>query len=93
MVSQEAHPSGVLPKIAIKLSFNLITNEVNMTTKAKEAGQCPVCNSYALDYGDYDWEDNSIGYLFSCADCGAEGTEWYNLVFDEFSDVIEKEVA
>ena len=60
-----------------------------MENKAETAGVCPVCNNDALDYGDYNWHDDYIGYLFSCADCNAQGTEWYYLNFSNF-DVIEK---
>jgi len=62
-----------------------------MKTKAKEAGQCPVCNSEVLEYvGDTKSDGDCIGYLFFCEDCKAEGIEWYKLIFDEL-EIIEKE--
>lgn len=56
------------------------------TKKGKqEAGVCPVCKKDGqLDYGDMDLSSgNSIGYEFTCDNCGAEGIEWYDLTYSE----------
>lgn len=47
-----------------------------------EAGRCPVCGSSNLEWGNSDCTGDYINYEWTCKDCGAEGCEWYKLVFD-----------
>ncbi len=54
------------------------------TQKPETAGECPVCNGEVLDYDGTELHGDYIGYLFSCADCNAQGTEWYRLTFSNF---------
>ncbi len=51
--------------------------------KHNEAGVCPLCGKAALEYGNPGIQDESYFYSWSCANCGASGKEWYNLVFSE----------
>ena len=50
--------------------------------KKNAKGVCPMCGSYNLNWGDSDINDNYLGYEYECEDCGAQGQEWYRLVFD-----------
>jgi hypothetical protein len=56
----------------------------------QEQGKCPRCGSDDLDYGCQKIMGESLGYDFSCNNCGTEGVEWYDLVYSETSttDVI-----
>ena len=47
-----------------------------------EAGRCPVCGGRNLGWGDSDCTGDYMSYEWTCEDCGAEGCEWYKLVFD-----------
>ena len=49
---------------------------------SNKCGVCPVCGKYILNWGNSDISDNYIGYEYVCDNCGAEGTEYYKLVFD-----------
>ena len=55
----------------------------NKDTFVQEQGVCPVCGGNSLSYGDSELEGESIGYEWTCDDCGGEGTEWYSLLFAE----------
>lgn len=47
-----------------------------------QEGICPICNGQ-LDYeGGFDLQDDGGTYRWHCPDCGANGREGYNLVFD-----------
>lgn len=46
-------------------------------------GCCPKCGSDNLTYEDTQLEADMLGYEFTCDECGAEGTEWYELVYTE----------
>ena len=46
-----------------------------------EAGICPKCGGHKLDYFDSEPIDNMRKYPYTCADCGFEGIEWYNVIF------------
>jgi hypothetical protein len=48
----------------------------------QEPGKCPVCGSYAIEYGSTQLEGDNLGYEFSCK-CGAYGIEWYALEYAE----------
>ena len=54
-----------------------------MTKKKHEAGVCPCCGADDLDYGVLRVQDDNVGYPWSCLNCGAVGTEWYELTFSE----------
>ena len=51
--------------------------------KYNEAGVCPLCGKASLEYGNSGIQDENYFYSWSCANCGASGKEWYNLVFSE----------
>lgn len=48
-------------------------------------GQCSVCDSKNVSYDGTKIVDESMGYEITCDDCGAEGIEWYNLIYSETS--------
>lgn len=49
---------------------------------SNKQGYCPVCNSSQLNYGSVELEWDMMYYPWECADCGAEGEEWYNVSFN-----------
>lgn len=49
---------------------------------SNKCGICPVCGKHNLSWGDSDINDSYIGYEYTCDNCGAQGTEYYRLVFD-----------
>ena len=51
--------------------------------KANVQGQCPKCGKFNLEYGKMKLDGESLVYEFECSDCGAKGTEVYNLVYVE----------
>lgn len=42
-------------------------------------GCCPFCGSENLEYGEVEFECDSLYYPFKCRDCGAEGREWHSV--------------
>ena len=52
-------------------------------SEVKEEGYCPECGSEALEYGESGLKDGGYRYKWTCSNCGASGTEWYNLEFSE----------
>lgn len=46
-------------------------------------GKCPKCGSENLEWGNTKLAGKSLGYEFTCNDCGCEATEWYNLTYSE----------
>lgn len=53
--------------------------------------RCPICGSYHLDYPDGMQIDNmSVSCATSCSDCGATWVQWYSLLYDENTDVMDK---
>lgn len=46
-------------------------------------GKCPKCGSEDLDYDASEMIDESLGYPFTCKDCGCVGVEWYSIVYSE----------
>lgn len=53
------------------------------TSPAHQEGKCPCCGKSNLSYGDSGLQDGGYYYKWTCDDCDATGTEWYNLVFSE----------
>lgn len=49
--------------------------------KSVEPGVCPVCGEAELKYGDHEFVFEQLMYEWECMNCGAEGTEEYNLEF------------
>ena len=64
-------------------SYNKIKIKVDAKKLFQEPGKCPKCGSFNIEYGSTELEGNSLGYEFSCEDCGAYGLEWYNLEYSE----------
>ena len=46
-------------------------------------GKCPKCGSENLEWGNTELYSESLGYEFTCNDCGCEATEWYDLTYSE----------
>lgn len=59
------------------------TEENIVKVKSNEVGVCPLCNSDNLDYDVMEVVDTGVEYPWTCNDCGAEGTEFYNISFSE----------
>lgn len=49
--------------------------------KEIEQGICPVCGSENLNYEGLEPEEEMIVYPWTCENCGATGSEWYELQF------------
>lgn len=47
----------------------------------EEQGKCPFCESYNIEYGAMELEDDTLYYPWKCEDCGCEGKDWYELKF------------
>lgn len=56
---------------------------MSKTTKAGVENRCPFCDGENLSWGNADVDENSYYYEYTCHDCGADGREWYDLVFSE----------
>jgi hypothetical protein len=56
----------------------------------QERDICPVCGGNNLEYDDQLMENNTIGFEWTCFDCKSEGTEWFQLTFQEHVVVKEK---
>jgi transcription elongation factor Elf1 len=55
-------------------------------TKVKrthQVGKCSHCGSENLEYEAIVLDGDMAGYPVTCKDCGAEGSEWYNLNYCE----------
>lgn len=48
--------------------------------KKIEEGICPICGA-DIDYEGSFFEDDQVGMDWTCPECDAEGTEWYDLQF------------
>lgn len=54
--------------------------------------KCPLCGCTDLDYPDgASLEDEAVAYNTVCNKCGASWVQWYNLVYDENTDVMDKD--
>lgn len=49
----------------------------------QQAETCPCCAESNLTYGDSGLADAQYFYHWTCGECGATGTEWFDLVFSE----------
>ena len=63
-----------------------------MTTKIKsnESGKCPLCDSENIDFDSADIDDLSVHYPWTCDDCGAQGTESYDMEFVGHFNITDK---
>jgi hypothetical protein len=52
--------------------------------KVVTQGRCPKCGSENLSYGEPDWRDSAIDFVFNCIDCKFIGTENYTMKFTGF---------
>jgi|GEM_PF-3471603 len=57
-------------------------NELTFTSAESEPSCCPICGA-APDYEALEVLDDCVKYPWRCGECGAEGSEYDNLVFDE----------
>jgi hypothetical protein len=55
-----------------------------------EQGKCANCGSQNINYIVYHVEENEIEHIYECRDCGAEGHEYYDLVFRENLEATEE---
>ena len=49
----------------------------------QQAETCPCCGESNLRYGESGLADAQYYYKWTCAECKATGTEWFDLVFSE----------
>lgn len=50
--------------------------------RGNQVGVCPACGAMITQYGEIYWDDEGIGQDFTCSNCKAKGTEYYNTTFD-----------
>jgi len=50
--------------------------------ESKAQGQCVACNSEHIEYDSFQYEGDYGYYPYECQECGNEGKEYYNLVYD-----------
>lgn len=55
--------------------------------RTQEQGKCPVCDNYALTYGEIEEQADGICYPWTCDACGASGKECYAISFKGHQDV------
>ena len=67
-----------------------INGTVFYSADESKANHCPRCGSDDLDYGCLEVLDDCVEYPWTCGNCGCEGYEYANLVFDGHK-VAEKE--
>ena len=60
-------------------------SEETIAGEDSSAGTCPVCGAAIENYGALEIRDNSIGYPFTCKNCGVSGSEWGKIVFDGYT--------
>ena len=48
----------------------------------KKVGHCANCGSENIEYGSSELDGEQMYYEFKCEDCGEDGKEWFNLVYD-----------
>ena len=53
--------------------------------------RCPACGSRNLEYGNTELDGESLGYEFTCKDCGNEAIEWYSLEYSTTTACIDDE--
>lgn len=53
-----------------------------------EPGICPMCGNEQLNYYDTEYNDNTVGYNYTCDNdkCNFEGIEWSIMEFDTHTD-------
>lgn len=70
---------------------NLTDDEITLITDDKGRqvwprmdiqGVCVNCGHEDLDYSESILEGNGIGFPWECSECGAKGTEWYDMEFN-----------
>lgn len=55
-----------------------------------EEGTCPVCKERDFYWGDSECTGDCIWYEWECNHCHAQGREWYRLVFDGHSVLVNE---
>ena len=53
---------------------------------------CPLCGErWHIDYDGMEFQDEFLSYNCFCRSCGASWTSWYSLVYNENTDVMDKD--
>ena len=68
----------------------ILSNGEEYNGKKVEVGTCPCCGSNDLSYGSMEVEPEMVYYPWSCDNCDATGSEWYNLEFTGHNIEIEE---
>lgn len=59
----------------------------------EELGKCPKCKSENLDWGDKDFESDSMSFDVWCNDCDWSGVEVYEMKFQGYYESLTGELA
>lgn len=57
--------------------------ETEEEPEEQQAEKCPCCGESNLSYGDSGLVDSQYYYNWTCQECDAAGTQWFDLVFSE----------
>ena len=68
----------------------ILSNGEEYNGKKVEVGTCPCCGAIDLSYGSMEVEPEMVYYPWSCDDCHATGSEWYNLEFTGHNIEVEE---
>ncbi len=59
--------------------------------KVNQENYCPCCNHFDLEYSDSGMIDKNYYYDWKCPNCGAEGREWFDIIFSAHEIIKEGE--
>ena len=62
---------------------------MKITKKTESEGNCGNCSSDNINYYAFQHEGEYGYYPYKCHDCGSEGKEYYNFVYDISETTIE----
>jgi hypothetical protein len=68
----------------------ILSNGEEYNGKKVEVGTCPCCGAIDLSYGSMEVEPEMVYYPWSCDNCHATGSEWYNLEFTGHNIEVEE---
>ena len=68
----------------------ILSNGEEYNGKKVEVGTCPCCGAIELSYDSMEVEGEMVYYPWSCDNCDATGSEWYNLEFTGHNIEIEE---
>ena len=62
-------------------------------SKTHEQGKCPKCKSEKLDWGDKDFDGDSVAWDVMCLECDWNGVECFQMTFQGYYESLTGEEA